>query len=179
MTFVTKHYIADTHFSHAGMLTFGNRPFSSTEEMDRTLIENWRRTVKPTDIVYVLGDFSMGLNDSGRVTLIFNQLPGIKHLVLGNHDLHRDGEIHPTIAALNWASRPEHLKVVADGQKIVLSHYALRVWPGDVHFFGHSHGKLPGTDKSRDVGVDMSDVAFAPRTARQLIANMEQETADE
>ncbi|GJD90610.1 hypothetical protein BHAOGJBA_4152 [Methylobacterium hispanicum] len=43
-------------------------------------------------------------------------------------------------------------------QGLWLSHYAHRVWPrmhyGDLHLYGHSHGSLPGTDASTDVGVD-------------------------
>jgi calcineurin-like phosphoesterase family protein len=39
-----------------------------------------------------------------------------------------------------------------------MSRYAHRVWPsmhrGDLHFYGHSHGTLPGTAASTDVGVD-------------------------
>ena len=44
------------------------------------------------------------------------------------------------------------------GQGVWLSHYAHRVWDGmwrgDIHAFGHSHGSLPGTARSCDVGVD-------------------------
>jgi calcineurin-like phosphoesterase family protein len=39
-----------------------------------------------------------------------------------------------------------------------VSHYAHRTWPhawhGDLHLYGHSHGSLPGTRTSLDVGVD-------------------------
>ena len=48
-------------------------------------------------------------------------------------------------------------------QGIRLSHYAHRVWPGmhlgDIHLYGHSHGSLPGTAASLDVGVDSWDWA--------------------
>jgi hypothetical protein len=57
---------------------------------------------------------------------------------------------------------------------VILCHYGMRVWPashhGSVHFYGHSHGRLPGYGRSRDVGVDMLDVAFRPRTFAELTA---------
>jgi calcineurin-like phosphoesterase family protein len=68
-----------------------------------------------------------------------------------------------------------------DGERVTLCHYGMRVWPashhGAWHFFGHSHGRLPNHGRSRDVGVDCVDVAFTPRTFRQLTAGMSLEIA--
>ena len=85
--------ISDTHFQHANILTFvdsntgkmvrGDR-FSSVEEMDETMIENWNRVVKPGDIVYHLGDVFFGNKDTFRS--LWARLNGSKRLVLGNHD---------------------------------------------------------------------------------------------
>ena len=85
--------ISDTHFQHANILTFvdsntgksvrGDR-FSSVEEMDETMIENWNRVVKPGDIVYHLGDVFFGNKDTFRS--LWSRLNGSKRLVLGNHD---------------------------------------------------------------------------------------------
>ena len=37
---------------------------------------------------------------------------------------------------------------------------------GDIHLYGHSHGNLPGTAASTDVGVDCFD--FAPVTLDRI-----------
>lgn len=42
-------YIADTHFNHSNIVGFDNRPFSSVEEMNETLIHNWNSVVKRGD----------------------------------------------------------------------------------------------------------------------------------
>jgi calcineurin-like phosphoesterase family protein len=46
-------------------------------------------------------------------------------------------------------------------QGVWCSHWAYCVWPqmhrGDIHLYGHSHGGLPGTAASTDVGVDCFD----------------------
>lgn len=44
----------------------------------------------------------------------------------------------------------------------MLCHYALRTWPQfskSYHLYGHSHGKLPGTERSIDVGIDVFGLA--------------------
>jgi calcineurin-like phosphoesterase family protein len=52
---------------------------------------------------------------------------------------------------------------VAVPRQVWISYYAHRVWPGmhrgHLHLYGHSHGSLPGTRTSLDVGVDCWDWA--------------------
>lgn len=177
--FVRKFYTSDTHWCHERLLSMQPRPFSAIEEHDEYLIEAWNVVVRDEDIVYHLGDvfFSLSRN-ADRVREIFGRLKGRKYLVIGNHDTDKKGNLHPTLAALDWAARPEHALRTRDGNRdVYMSHYAARTWPsqhyGAVHFFGHSHGRLPGYGLSRDVGVDMPDVAFTPKTFTELSADME------
>ena len=82
-------FISDTHFGHANMLKFVNwdnsrvRPFSSVEEMDELMIENWNRVVKPTDKIYHLGDVVYRCKNRDQ---IMQRLNGDKVLIKGNHD---------------------------------------------------------------------------------------------
>ena len=77
--------ISDTHFSHYNMVhKFKTRPFSTVEEMDEVLIENWNKTVKPGDKVYHLGDFAFGHKD--KHPSLVKRLNGNKRLIVGNHD---------------------------------------------------------------------------------------------
>ena len=50
------YFTSDLHLGHANIIRHCNRPFSSVEEMDETLIRNWAKRVKANDTVYVLGD---------------------------------------------------------------------------------------------------------------------------
>ena len=177
--FVRKFYVSDTHFCHERLLAMQPRPFSSIDEHDEYLIESWNSVVSELDIVYHLGDvfFSLSRN-ADKVREIFGRLNGRKHLVIGNHDVDKRGNLHPALAGLDWAARPEHaLRTKDSGRDIYLSHYAARTWPsqhhGAVHFYGHSHGRLPSQGLSRDVGVDVPDVDFTPCTFAELTANME------
>jgi len=77
-------FIGDLHFGHSNIIKFEPvfRNFSSIQEHDRQLIENWNGVVTPSDIVFCLGDFSMSAKD----IYIAGILNGHKRLVLGNHD---------------------------------------------------------------------------------------------
>lgn len=173
MSFTTKWYVADTHFGHASILKNCNRPFRDTAEMDAAMVERWNAVVRPDDHVYHLGDFGFPGRDPLAFRRLFHSLHGRKFLILGNHDLDNKGNVLAELARLPWAAPPTHLLETRDGgRRVILSHYAMRTWPashyGSVHFYGHSHGRLPGVGLSRDVGVDMPDVAFTPRTFAEL-----------
>ena len=54
---------SDLHFNHMNILKYEpeSRPFSSIEEMNEVIIQNWNEVVKISDTVYVLGDMSLFL----------------------------------------------------------------------------------------------------------------------
>jgi calcineurin-like phosphoesterase family protein len=74
--------IGDTHFGHSMMWEKGHRPPGFSD----TIIANWQRLVKPEDTVLHLGDVIMGHETATRLPAIMAQLPGMKILVVGNHD---------------------------------------------------------------------------------------------
>ncbi len=173
MSYVQKFYISDTHFGHEASLGFCQRQFSSVREMDEFMVDAWNSTVKSTDIVYHLGDFSFG--GAAHARSIFRRLNGRKILILGNHDIDRDGSALSYLNELDWDIAPTPALQVSDsGERLYLSHYAHRVWPSSnrsgYHFYGHTHGREPHVGLSRDVGVDVEDVAFTPRTFHYLTA---------
>jgi len=156
-------FTSDSHFGHANVIGMCNRPFSSIREHDDALISNWNEVVQPDDVVFHLGDFAYRC-DAKHVTRCFDALNGTKHLILGNHD--HKGET----TRLSWASQNQLLEVSVDGQTAVLCHYSLRTWRnmrrGFVQLYGHSHGRLPGSGQSIDVGVDV--FGFTPVTLPQI-----------
>ena len=85
--------ISDTHFGHTNSwekfkLPNGDplRPFTSTEEMDETMVERWNDVVRPQDTVYHLGDVVINRKSLHHV----KRLNGKKRLVRGNHDIFKD-----------------------------------------------------------------------------------------
>ncbi|MBP0439895.1 hypothetical protein [Tianweitania sediminis] len=172
--FTRKFYVADTHFGHEMILGHCERPFSSVREMDETMIDLWNATVAPHDIVYHLGDFALSTRE--HATSVFKRLNGRKYLLFGNHDCRRGPQDPlPHIMALGWEQPPtETLEVKDEGCRVFLSHYAHLTWQAahretGWHFYGHSHGNLAHPHpRARDVGVDMPDVSYVPRTFKEL-----------
>lgn len=166
-------FTSDTHFSHGNIIKYSKRPFLKDEQMslvesrsfcvpndqvkehDDILIENWNRRVRPHDVVYHLGDFAFCR--PGYAHQIFNRLNGKIHLVLGNHDslVHDNPDIQDRLV---W--HRQYAEISVNRQKIVLCHYAFRVWNrahhGSWNLYGHSHGSLVDDPnaKSFDVGID-------------------------
>lgn len=173
MPFTVKRYIADLHFGHTSIIHNCRRPFRDAAEMDAEMVRRWNAVVGKNDLTYVLGDYGRPGKDVHAFRRLFHSLAGRKVLILGNHDLRNDGSVDAEIARLPWDQPPTHLlETHDDGRRVILGHYAMRVWPashhGSVHFFGHSHGRLAGIGLSRDVGVDCPDVDFTPRTFAEL-----------
>ena len=70
------YFISDTHFNHANIIKYCNRPFKDVEEMDKTLIKNWNNIVRDKDIVYFLGDFVLSKNKVERAKELMELLNG-------------------------------------------------------------------------------------------------------
>jgi len=81
-----RFFTSDLHFGHQNIIKYADRPFSSVDEMNETLIENWNSVVRPgvEDEVWVLGDFAMG--KIADTLPLAKRLNGFKLLVPGNHD---------------------------------------------------------------------------------------------
>lgn len=162
---MTNFYTADNHFFHENVIVHAKRPFENAAHMNRVMIENWRERVTNKDRIFVLGDFSWK-NEAGLELL--EELPGNKHLIIGNHDSKR------ICNSPAWSSVQPYLEFSEMGKKIVMCHYAMRVWNqshrGALMLYGHSHGTLPGTDQSLDVGVDCWD--YRPVTLEEIMARM-------
>lgn len=165
---MTMFFTSDHHFGHARIISLCRRPFSSVDEMNEAMIEAWNATVRPRDIVWHLGDFSYKLKSDPD--LILKRLNGRKKLVPGNHDN------QAVLRSKHWEHVDKLPELCHLQRRIVLSHYALRTWhkasKGALHLFGHSHGSLPPTSQSCDVGVDVWN--FRPVTLEEIEARMAQ-----
>jgi calcineurin-like phosphoesterase family protein len=166
---MTVWFTSDTHFGHTNIIGYSKRPFASIEEMDVTLICNWNGCVRPDDEVWHLGDLTFKADKAAADYL--NRLNGRKHLIWGNHDSSK-------VRALSgWASSQPYAELSLNGRKIVLLHYGMRIWNkshhGALHFYGHSHGSLPGDRQSCDVRVDNPACAYAPWRLEEVEAHLD------
>ena len=164
-----SYFTSDLHFGHYNItkycpLTRGH--FSTTDEMNEEIIKNCNDVVGPDDNLYILGDVSMH-NPSLAIKML-KRMNGKKFLVLGNHDKVKGKKeaLQEFYDCFEWVEEYKEIYVqdlsIPSGkkrQKIIMSHYAFRVWNGQVRgtwmLYGHSHGALPAlTNNSMDVGMD-------------------------
>ena len=162
-------FTSDTHFGHSKIIDYCKRPFSSIEEHDKTLIQNWNNTVGQDDTVFHLGDFAYG--NSQFIANIIKQLNGNIILIKGNHDLRN---MNPTLYNI-FSDVVYQARILIDKQTVYLNHFPFLCFDhGDIdlyknnysiQLFGHVHsGPLTSSkDVSRlnilfptqyDVGVD-------------------------
>ena len=78
-------FTSDTHFNHANIIRFCNRPFKDVEQMNEVMIANWNSVIGKDDTVFHLGDFCLG--GAAEWTKILERLNGKIYLIMGNHDL--------------------------------------------------------------------------------------------
>ena len=150
---MTTYFTGCTHFGHANIIKLANRPYSSVEEMNETLIENWNNKVKPQDTVYHLGDFAW--NDPYSYETYLN---GTLVKIQGNHDKG------------NWGSSYLERQFA---KKLVLFHYPIEEWngyyKGKLHLHCHTHKPDLVSGHNRfNVGVDAT--GFVPISYEELEA---------
>ena len=156
-------FTADTHFGHKNIIRYCQRPFVDVEEMNRVLIENWNSVVGSDDLVFHLGDFSVG--GAAEWTSLLNILNGEIFLILGNHDMNNVDQ-----GFMRRFKRASMQMLISIGkQRIYLNHYPFLCYGGAYRntwqLFGHVHTnqQSTGLDSPRlkqlfptqyDVGVD-------------------------
>lgn len=170
-------FTSDIHFGHANIIAYSNRPFGTDDErvmwndkvnpvpqarkselvreMNEAMVNTINDTVGPNDTLYILGDVSFA---KPEVTAsLVKRIKCKKILIKGNHDPDTPefdalfDEVHTFLE--------RNFQISGQKVKIVMCHYALRVWNkshhGSLHLYGHSHGSLPDAgNRSMDVGMD-------------------------
>ena len=146
--------IADTHFDHANIINYCNRPFRSVSQMDKMIVDNWNKTVKENDIVYFLGDWSYG-HGSRPASYWQKRLNGQIISVRGSHDGAQSGKYSKNFVVLH-----------RDNSHFLLVHNLDErrdKWKGWI-IHGHMHNndikKYPfinGETKTINVSVEITD----------------------
>jgi calcineurin-like phosphoesterase family protein len=141
--------ISDLHFCHSRITEF--RPeFSSMEEHDDYIIEQWNKTISKRDSVTVLGD--VAFNKQGLEKL--GKLRGTKKFILGNHD---------RLSVDNYAQYGKILQSLVKYKKSVwLSHCPIH--PDELRGIKNIHGHIHSHDLRDDryINVCVEAIDFKP-----------------
>ena len=150
------YFTSDTHFGSQRTLELSKRPFTSVEEMDRVMIDNWNSVVGKDDIVYHLGDF-------GNYDII-KQLNGMVVLIYGNYevdDSKKNPELYSELISkgfhnvLDWEDEQYDFEI--NGNLICMAHKPTAIMDTDtdkIHLFGHIHKLQMVKKRGLNVGVD-------------------------
>lgn len=170
-------FTSDWHIDHFNIIKYCFRPFKTTEEMNNFILNETNKLVMPNDRLFHLGDVALKKIDLANLKSRIN----CKHIYVipGNHD--REELLKKSFIVL-----PAEYMYENGDYRVVLSHYAMRVWNhahhGAGHLYGHSHGKLsPATGPDGrglscfDIGVDCWD--YRPLSLTEVKAEMKRRTS--
>jgi calcineurin-like phosphoesterase family protein len=183
-------FTADTHFGHANIIKYCDRPFTSLESMRAGLVQRWNEVVAAEDRVLVLGDFALGRIE--QTLGVLKELNGNKDLIVGNHD--RPFHPDPRRRA-EWTTRyldagfrsvvPGTIGFSLGGRyPVLLGHFP---YSGDSHgpdryadqrpidtglpiVHGHVHTTWRLSGRQLNVGVDVND--YTPVSEDDVIATL-------
>lgn len=136
------------------------RPFTSTEEMNQTILDNWRRVVRPQDHIYVLGDLVI----KKQFLELFRDLPGHKRLIRGNHDVY-DTRLYIEVGFREILGCRVFRKDAEGLPDCILTHIPIHPacmgrWGTNVH--GHLHGNIVMRGTGEFEAVQKADVVGNP-----------------
>lgn len=154
-----KWFTSDWHLGHRNIAgptvskwPDGYRNFRSVQEMDEVIINTMNEFVKPGDLVYYAGDFTLGEPDQwnhylDRLNFNFHEY------VVGNHDKGTPYKV--------FMRAQQIVETKIGDTKVVICHYPMRSWNkshhGSIHLYGHEHGMLEEEGpwgRSMDIGID-------------------------
>jgi len=154
-------FTSDEHYFHKNVIKYSNRPFSSVEEMNGTLINNNNNVVNKNDVVIHCGDFSFASKEK-TFREIVSRLNGRHIFLKGDHDKWLGNDKNYSYI---WKKKIGDITIFA-------CHYCMKTWwlshYNSWNLFGHSHGhlNLEGCGKQWDVGVDNNN--YSPVSIDQL-----------
>ena len=149
---------SDLHLGDPVMLAAWARPFLNVEHMNRNLLAQWRRRVRPGDAVICLGDVvhvDAWFDPDFAVDLA--ACPGDRLLIIGNHDVDQFEELGHAGFGCQYAAA-----VCDTSPLLVLTHVPLREVPrtADINLHGHLHGHPAPSLRHRNLSVER--IGYAP-----------------
>ena len=162
---------SDLHLGHEISIGAFGRPFHTAQAADKAMQRAWVERVAEDETIVCLGDITVDGCLRPHHVLRWQQAPGCKVLVLGNHD------VDPLNQIQHLDIQQKTLALVAPGDPpLLLTHVPLIQVPhGTVNIHGHIHDKQSPTP-NRHVNVSVEQLNYAPvklkdvrRLARRLL----------
>lgn len=124
------YFTSDHHHGHGNIVRLCDRPYHNedknvaAEAMTEDIIAHHNSVVRPEDIVYHLGDFSL---NKKFVQPVLSRMNGVHHLVCGNHDTchpcNKNATDFQTYIDFGFASVQTALQLRLGSTLVQLSHF--------------------------------------------------------
>jgi calcineurin-like phosphoesterase family protein len=149
---ISDHHLGHTNSWEKFKLSDGSplRPFTSTEEMNETMIERHNAKVKEQDTVYFLGDVVI----NKKYLELVKRMNGRKILIRGNHDIFKDEDYRKV-----GFEQIHGVRVFVD--KFILSHIPLHPDCVTERFRVNVHGHLHANEVMSWQVID-EDIVYKP-----------------
>lgn len=166
--------LSDTHFGHDNIIEYCDRPFSSVEEMNERLVENWNKTVEEDDEVLFLGDLTIAGTAEAFLKWI-SRLNGEIVFVVGDHD-------HEVMTTIDDVTVCEYFHLEHEGHTFYCIHdpaNAPRNWD-EWLLHGHHHNNWPDkfpfvNPHGGLINVSVELLNYTPLSFDSLIQYLEQD----
>jgi len=134
-----KYFTSDTHFGHANIIRYCDRPFSDVRAMDLAMLSNLQQILTDDDDLYFIGDWCMNPKYYGLIRSV-----PFRHLffILGNHD--RGGKLKDQLEIDGLSERvtvENDLFVEIEGKPFYLVHRPIQASDEMPTLCGHVHEK--------------------------------------
>jgi calcineurin-like phosphoesterase family protein len=168
-------FASDTHLAHKNIVVFNRedgkkiRPYSSSEEHDEILIQNWNSVVKNHDTVYHLGDVMINKRGFENV----HRLNGRKILIMGIHDIFgskRYLEHFEDVRGYKVFENPTRNWICSH---VPVHHESLGRWNANIH--GHLHSNVI-PDEPRYINVSMEQIGMTPISIEDVTKRLQENT---
>ena len=162
---------SDLHLGHKVSLGVFFRPFGTVRWADRAMMDAWYELVGAGDTIICLGDVGVDGSVQAHHQEWWQEAPGAKWLVLGNHDVDPVNQVRPLDVDRTAVT------LFAPGEPpLLLTHVPLlQVPPGCVNVHGHVHQK-ESPSRNRHINVSVEQLDYRPvklsdirRFARRLL----------
>jgi len=159
---------SNQQFGRPGAIKAYKRPFTSLDNMNKSLVTAWNSVVSPEDTVYVLGNFAW---DPEIAEIAIKNLNGDIVVISGEFDK-ATNELDELDSVVNvdflYNAIEEH-----EESNIVMSYWPLMDWPGKSNgaysVVGHPNKKFKTNHKTRLINCCCDFWEYKPIEATRLI----------
>ena len=155
---------SDWHINHDNICNFREQ-FKTVQEHNEFIFDNYCSVVRPKDHAYLTGDIGFNV----EALHLIKKLPGIKHLVMGNHDKEKKRNIRLQDLVDTFHDIHGFLRY----KEFWLSHCPIHPDELRNRFNIHGHTHYHNINDPRYLNISMENIDFKPLSLEEVRAIFE------